>query len=172
MIKRTIYFLLVTTLLCGTIYGSTAKTDTLTVYNLDPVVVTGSRISMSKSDLPSSVSIVSQRLIDEQNHVPLLDLVSQNVPGLFVTQRTNIGYGVASGAGGNISIRGVGGNPTTQVLVLIDGRPDLMGLFGHPLGDAYFMHDVKRVEVVRGPASLIYGSNAMGGAINIITSHD
>lgn len=172
MIKRTIYLSIAITLFWSTLSATAAKTDTLTVYNLDPVIVTGSRISMSKSELPSSVSIVSQRLIDEQNHVPLLDLVSQNVPGLFVTQRTNIGYGVSSGSGGNISIRGVGGSPTTQVLVLIDGRPDLMGLFGHPLGDAYFMHDVKRIEVVRGPASLLYGSNAMGGAINIITSHD
>jgi iron complex outermembrane receptor protein len=146
--------------------------DTLKVYKLDPVVVTGSRISISKSKLPSSVSVISKRLIEEQSHVPLLDLVSQNVPNLFVTQRTNIGYGVASGAGGGISIRGAGGSPTTQVLVLIDGRPDIMGIFGHPLGDAYFMHDVQRVEVLRGPASLIYGSNAMGGAINIITSHD
>ena len=152
--------------------GATAANDTLTVYKFDPILVTGSRISIPKSNLPSSVSIVSNRLIEEQSHVPLLDLVSQNVPNLFVTQRTNIGYGVASGSGGNISIRGTGGSPTTRVLVLIDGRPDVMGIFAHPLGDAYFMHDVKRIEVVRGPASLLYGSNAMGGAINIITSHE
>ena len=172
MIKRTIYLSIAITLFWASLYGTAAKTDTLTVYNLDPIVVTGSRISISKSNLPSSVSVVSNRLIEEQSHVPLLDLVSQNVPNLFVTQRTNIGYGVASGSGGNISIRGAGGSPTTRVLVLIDGRPDVMGIFGHPLGDAYFMHDVKRVEVIRGPASLIYGSNAMGGAINIVTSHD
>ncbi|MCF7885331.1 MAG: TonB-dependent receptor [Candidatus Marinimicrobia bacterium] len=170
-VKKFIISLITILSLTITIKASSAK-DTLTVYNLDPVVVTGSRVSISKSNLPSSVSIVSNRLIEEQNHVPLLDLVSQNVPNLFVTQRTNIGYGVASGAGGNISIRGAGGSPTNRVLVLIDGRPDLMGIFGHPLGDAYFMHDVKRIEVLRGPSSLLYGSNAMGGAINIITNHE
>ena len=172
MYKKSLLLSIVLFLFSTLIFANQLPSDTLTVYKLDPVVVTGSRISISKSSLPSSVSIVSNRLIQEQNHVPLLDLVSQNVPNLFVTQRSNIGYGVASGAGGNISIRGVGGSPTSQVLVLIDGRPDIMGLFGHPLGDAYFMHDVQRIEVLRGPASLLYGSNAMGGAINIITSHD
>jgi len=127
---------------CLTLTFARTFDDTLKVYKLDPVLVTGSRISISKSKLPSSVSVISKRLIEEQNHVPLLDLVSQNVPNLFVTQRTNIGYGVASGAGGGISIRGAGGSPTTQVLVLIDGRPDIMGIFSHPLGDAYFMNDV------------------------------
>lgn len=145
--------------------------DTLKVYPFDPVVVTGTRVEMPARELPFNISQVSEQLIDEQNHIPLLDLVSENVPGLFVTQRTNIGYGVASGAAGGISIRGVGSSPTTGVLVLIDGRPDIMGIFGHPLSDAYFLQDVKKIEVIRGPASLLYGSNAMGGAINIITDH-
>ena len=152
--------------------AKTSEKDTVISYWSEPVIVTGSRVSISQSELPSSISVVSKKLIEEQSHIPLLDLVSENVPSLFVTKRTNIGYGIAKGSGGNISIRGVGGSPTTRVLVLIDGRPDIMGMFGHPLGDAYFMHNVKKVEVIRGPASLLYGSNAMGGAINIITSHD
>jgi len=145
--------------------------DTLKVFPFDPVVVTGTRIETPKKDLPVTISIISSTVIDEQNYKPLLDLVSENVPGLFVTQRTNIGYGVANGSAGQISIRGIGGFPNTQVAVLIDGRPDIMGLFGHPLGDAYFMHDVEKIEVIRGPASVLYGSNAMGGAINIIPRH-
>ncbi|MCG2716778.1 MAG: TonB-dependent receptor [Candidatus Marinimicrobia bacterium] len=145
--------------------------DTLKVFPFDPVVVTGTRIETPKKDLPVTLSIISSTVIDEQNYKPLLDLVSENVPGLFVTQRTNIGYGVASGSAGQISIRGIGGFPNTQVAVLIDGRPDIMGLFGHALGDAYFMHDVEKIEVIRGPASVLYGSNAMGGVINIIPRH-
>ncbi|MBU0711409.1 TonB-dependent receptor [bacterium] len=146
--------------------------DTLKVYPFDPVVVTGTRIEMPKKDLPVALSVITSTVIDEQNYKPLLDLVSENVPGLFVTQRTNLGYGVSSGSGGQISIRGIGGYPNTQVAVLIDGRPDIMGLFGHALGDAYFMHDVEKIEVIRGPASVLYGSNAMGGAINIIPRHE
>ncbi len=161
----------ISTLLINLAFAITNNQDTLRVYPFRPVVVTGTRIQTPESELPSAISVVPERIISEQNHVPLLDLISENVPNLFVTQRTNIGYGVSSGSAGNISIRGVGGFPNTQVLVLIDGRPDIMGLFGHPLGDAYFLHDVERIEVLRGPASLIYGSNAMGGAINIITDH-
>ena len=165
-----IFYLVIIYVTFASAYPSVFK-DTLKVYPFDPVVVTGTRVEMSARELPFSISQVSEQLIEEQNHIPLLDLVSENVPGLFVTQRTNIGYGVASGAAGGISIRGVGSSPTTGVLVLIDGRPDIMGIFGHPLSDAYFLHDVKKIEVIRGPASLLYGSNAMGGAINIITNH-
>ena len=80
-----------------------------------------------------------------------------------------MGYGVAAGAAGGMSIRGVGGAPTAGVLVLINGHPQYMGLMGHPLADSYQSLMTERVEVVRGPASMLYGSNAMGGVINIIT---
>lgn len=53
--------------------------------------------------------------------------------------------------------------------MLIDGHPQFMSIFGHPLSDSYVASDVEKVEVIRGPASILYGSNAMGGVINIIT---
>ena len=52
--------------------------------------------------------------------------------------------------------------------MLTDGRPQMMGLFGHPLPDTYVTSGVERVEVIRGPASLLHGTNAMGGVMNII----
>jgi iron complex outermembrane receptor protein len=70
---------------------------------------------------------------------------------------------------GQISIRGVGGNPNTDVLTLIDGRPQYMGMMGHPVADSYLSAHIERVEIIRGPASLLYGSNAMGGVVNFIT---
>jgi len=146
-------------------------TDTLEVFPFDPVVVTGSRTEVNRHDLPLAITVIPENVIEERDDIPLLDLVAENVPGLFVTKRTNLGYGVSSGSGGQISMRGIGGFPNTQVLILIDGRPDIMGLFGHPLGDVYLSGNVKKIEVLRGPASLLYGSNAMGGAINIITEH-
>jgi len=66
-------------------------------------------------------------------------------------------------------LRGIGGSPTTGLLVLIDGIPQYMGLMGHPIADAYQTTSAERIEVVRGPASVIYGSKAMGGVINIVT---
>ena len=52
---------------------------------------------------------------------------------------------------------------------MIDGHPQYAGIFGHPIADAYQSFLAERVEVLRGPASVLYGSNAMGGVINIVT---
>ena len=54
-------------------------------------------------------------------------------------------------------------------MVMIDGHPQYAGIFGHPIADAYQSFLADRVEVLRGPASVLYGSNAMGGVINIVT---
>lgn len=145
--------------------------DTLDVYPFDPVVVTGTRGSIERRELPATLSVVSLNQTTASAQHSLLQVINSSVPGLFVTQRTNVGFGVASGSAGNVTLRGLGAYPNTQVLILIDGRPDVMGLFGHPLSDVYNLQNVERVEVIRGPASLLYGSNAMGGAINIVTKH-
>lgn len=137
--------------------------------NINEVVVTGSTTRVNKNNIPMSISVVSRLQIDESNESALLPLLSGRVPGLFITERGITGFGVANGSAGQISIRGIGGNPTTGVLVLIDGHPQYMGIMGHPLSDSYVASDAERVEVIRGSASLLYGSNAMGGVINIIT---
>ena len=79
-----------------------------------------------------------------------------------------MGYGVSGGAAGGMSLRGIGSG-SGRLMVLIDGHPQYMGLMGHPIADAYQSLMAERVEVLRGPASVLYGSNAMGGVINIVT---
>jgi iron complex outermembrane recepter protein len=137
--------------------------------NLDEVVVTGTTVKVNRYNIPMAVSVVNNLQIQESNETSLLPILNGRVPGLFVTERGVLGFGVATNAAGQISIRGIGGSPTTGVLMLIDGHPQFMGIFGHPLPDSYVASDVERVEVIRGPASILYGSNAMGGVINIIT---
>jgi iron complex outermembrane receptor protein len=136
---------------------------------LDEITITGTKNSVSRNNVPLSVSIITQKQIEESSESALLPVLSQQVPGVFVTQRGITGFGVSTGAAGSISIRGIGGNPNTQTLVLLNGNPQFMGIMGHPLPDAYVASDVEKVEVIRGPASTLYGSNAMGGVINIIT---
>src|SRR5690554_1044385 len=136
---------------------------------LDELIVTGSMPKVNAKDIPMSISVVRGQQIEERLEPSLLPLLTEEVPGLFISQRGVMGYGVAAGAAGGMSIRGVGGAPTAGVLVLIDGHPQYMGLMGHPLADSYQSMMTERVEVVRGPASVLYGSNAMGGVINIIT---
>src|ERR1035437_1049771 len=137
--------------------------------NLKEIVVTGTTYEVNKNIIPMAISVVSRTQIAESNESALLPVLSGRIPGLFVTERGVTGFGVSSGSAGQISIRGIGGNPTTGVLILIDGHPQFMGIMGHPLPDSYVTSDVDRVEVIRGPGSLLYGSNAMGGVINIVT---
>lgn len=137
--------------------------------NLNEIIVTGTTTRVNKDIIPMAISVVSQLQIAESNEFSLLPVLSGRVPGLFVTERGVTGFGVANGSAGQISIRGIGGNPTIGVLILIDGHPQYMGIMGHPLPDSYVASDVERVEIIRGPGSLLYGSNAMGGVINIIT---
>jgi len=133
------------------------------------VVVTGTPVKVNRNNVPMAVSVVNRAEIEQSDESALLPVLNGKVPGLFVTERGVTGFGVATGAAGQITIRGIGGNPTTGVLMLIDGHPQFMGIMGHPLPDSYVASDVERVEVIRGPASVLYGSNAMGGVINIIT---
>ena len=136
---------------------------------IDEIVVTGTRNQTDIRHLPMTVSVINRKKIEFRNDPSLLPILSEQIPGLFITSRGIMGYGVSTGAAGGISLRGIGGGAAAQMLILIDGHPQYMGLFGHPIADAYQSMMAERVEVLRGPASVLYGSNAMGGVINIVT---
>lgn len=138
-------------------------------YKFAPIVVTGQRYEMPQKDVAASISIISSIEIRQTNLATVADAISYLTPGVFTTRRSTMGYGVAALAGGSITIRGIGGKPNSQVLMLIDGRPDFQGIFGHPINDGYFLDNVDHIEVLRGPASAVYGTNALGGVVNIIT---
>jgi outer membrane cobalamin receptor len=136
---------------------------------LDEIVVIGTRTAVDRNNVPLTVSVITQKQIEESSESALLPVLSEQVPGIFITERGITGFGVATGSAGSINIRGVGGNPNTETLVLLNGNPQFAGIMGHPLPDAYVASDVEKVEIIRGPASTLYGTNAMGGVINIIT---
>ena len=136
--------------------------------SLDEVVVTGTRTVTDVRYLPMTVNVISRGQLTQNNQMSILPTVMQQVPGLFVTSRSMYGYGVSTGAAGSINMRGISGG-AGQLLVLIDGHPQYNGIYGHPISDSYQTLMAERVEVLRGPASVIYGSNAMGGVINIVT---
>lgn len=149
-----------------------SQTDSGKTYFTDPIVVTGTRIETLRKHLPLTISLFTKDDISNTNIPQVFSLIQSRVPGLFVTGRSNLGYGLAQGSAGQLTLRGVGSNPNTQVLILLDGRPQFMGLFGHPLPDNYITSNAERIEVVRGPCSFLYGTNAMGGVINIITRRE
>ncbi len=140
-----------------------------TANSLDEVVVTGTKIAVSKNYIPANITVVNRAQIENSSESALLPVLAEHVPGLFITERGITGFGVGSGSAGAISMRGLSGSPNNRILVLINGSPQFMGIFGHPLGDAYVASDVEKVEVIHGAGSVLYGTNAMGGVINIIT---
>ena len=135
----------------------------------DEVIVTGTRISTARSNVPLTTSVVDEKEIESSSEINLMPLIGSMIPGVFVTERGITGFGVSDGAAGKVSIRGVGSGEQSRLLVMIDGQPQFMGIFGHAFPDMYQTSNYEKVEVIRGPASVLYGSNAMGGVINMIT---
>lgn len=135
----------------------------------DSVQINEVTVFGSKRNSPLSVTVIDAKTIEKNLESSVLPTLTEEVPGLFITQRGVMGYGVSAGAAGGMSIRGIGASPTTGVLILINGHPQYMGLMGHPLADSYQSSMIERIEVTRGAASMMYGSNAIGGTINIIT---
>lgn len=144
------------------------EADSLRTYPIDEAVVTGTRNRTDVRHLSQTVSVVNRDKIEQTMQPSLLPVLNEQIPGLFTTARGIMGYGVSGGAAGGISLRGLSGG-SARMMVLIDGHPQYAGIFGHPVADAYQTLLADRVEVLRGPASVLYGSNAMGGVINIVT---
>ena len=145
--------------------------DSTYVHQIEQVVVTGSNQATSRNLLPYTVSVVNARQLETTGKTQLLSALSGVVPSMFVSQRNILGFGVSNGGSGGIKIRGVGGSPTNGILMMVDGQPQFAGLFSHPIADYYTTEYVDHVEILRGPGSVLYGSNAMGGVINVITKN-
>lgn len=145
------------------------KIDTTKV--LSEVVVTGTNNSVPQKLLPYTVSVVNNRQLEATGQTQVLSAISGMVPSLFVSQRSIFGFGVSNGGSGHIKLRGVGGDRASAVLMMVDGQPQFAGIYSHHIADFYDKEYVERVEVLRGPGSVLYGSNAMAGTINVITKN-
>jgi outer membrane receptor for ferrienterochelin and colicins len=122
------------------------------------VIVTANKHEQSLEEVEASVSVVDERALSYRNTITVDDALKY-VPGVNVTQsqvniRGSTGYS-----------HGVG----TRVLLLIDGLPFLSGDTGEIIWESIPVGEIERIEVVKGASSALYGSNALGGVINIIT---
>jgi iron complex outermembrane receptor protein len=168
-----LFFLILIILILNTaLYSkesSDTKTDTIEVkYVLNPIIKTATKVAHAQRDLAASVSMISEETMKSAPTSAVLEVLQHQVPSLFVTEWGAMGYGAAGQAAGKISIRGMGGGANTHVLILRNGRPDFMGLMGCTIADEFSTDGVERIEVIRGPGSFLYGTNATGGIINII----
>lgn len=128
------------------------------------VVVIGRR-PISRDRTQDATQVDGQQLRDSPR-ASTFEALSQQAGDIYVPGRGAM-HGVANGASGGIRIRGLGGSPNSQVLVVEDGVPDYQGIFGHPIPDAYVPFLIDDVLVVKGGDSVLYGTNAMGGVVVI-----
>ena len=147
--------------------------DDLQVYNLqDTIVVIADRYKLPLKNITYTYEIINGEKVRQLARHSALEMVDIAYPSAYMLDNKILGYGVGRDGAGTINIRGQGGKPNTGILVLLNGHPDFMGLFGHPLPDVYGMDDVDQVEILAGPTSSVFGSQAMGGVINIKTAPD
>lgn len=148
------------------------QTDSIAATALNEVVVTGSNSAVGRNLIPYTVSVIGTEALESAGSSQLLSVISGRVPSLFVTERGIMGFTVGShGGAGHIKMRGVGGDRASAVLMMVDGQPQFAGIYSHHVADFYSKEYVEKVEVLRGPGSVLYGSNAMAGVINVITRH-
>ncbi|MEA2059672.1 MAG: TonB-dependent receptor plug domain-containing protein [Thermodesulfobacteriota bacterium] len=125
--------------------------------NAEAMVVTATMTEKTIKDAPGSIEIITSRDLKDMNAQTLSDAV-ENAAGLAVTTE--------SGRNMRPSIRGTG---TKHTLVLIDGRRMASGFKSFTGMEQVPVDMIDHIEVLRGPASALYGSDALGGVINIIT---
>ena len=124
------------------------------------VVVTATMTPKALKDCATTVNVVEKTDMKFLSAGSALDILGY-YPGIFVNRSGDFGRA-------DVDIRGLGQN-CRRVAVLVDGKPEKMGLYGCAVSHAFPLDNVERIEVIKGPASVLYGGEAMGGAVNIIT---
>jgi outer membrane receptor for ferrienterochelin and colicin len=128
----------------------------------EEVVVSASRTATAPSDAPAATTIISAEEIRLSGATNIPDVL-RRVPGMSIL--------TMGSANANLAVRGFNQRISNKVLVLVDGRSAYFDF----LGGTFFrtlsidLADIERIEVIRGPGSTLYGANAFGGVVNIIT---
>ena len=134
-------------------------------HELGQVTVTASGHAQQLEDAPASISVITREQIEQRYYQDATDAL-RDIPGVIITG------GGPGDRGNDIVIRGM---PSQYTLILVDGKP-VSTRETRPNGSAGFEQDwlpplqaIERIEVVRGPMSTLYGSDAIGGVVNVIT---
>ena len=146
--------------------AASETSETSDAKTLDAVVVTASGFEQKLTAAPASISVISREELAKRPYMTLIDAV-RDLEGV------DVGETADKTGQKTISIRGMGADYT---LVLIDGRRQNNhgDIYPNSFGGNQFNHIppldmIERIEVIRGPASTLYGADALGGVINIIT---
>lgn len=140
-------------------------------FKLPGITVWGSRYR-AQADRTESVVVITASDIELLRSTGTYD-VFKNMPGIYVVQGLASGFGLGYRGAGPIRLRGLGrtaggANRVRGILVETDGVPDFSITHGHPFPDVFNLDNVDRIEIIKGPSSVLHG-NAMSGVINITT---
>jgi Outer membrane receptor for ferrienterochelin and colicins len=125
-----------------------------------PQVQSVSHRTQSMEDSPESVTVLTSEEIQRSGALNVAELL-RRVPGVFVLQTLANEY--------SVGLRGINALANTRVLFLVDGRQVATQQTGEiPYTELPYLEEIERIEVIRGPASVGYGANAMSGVVNII----
>lgn len=128
----------------------------------EAVVVTASKVEQQLVNAPATVSVVTSDVIASSPATNYAELL-RSVPGMNITQTSARDF--------NINMRGATSTLSTSQLALIDGRSLYLDFFGFVAWDFLPVNpnEVRQIEVIRGPASAVWGANALSGVVNFIT---
>ena len=129
-------------------------------FDMQEIVVTATPVERKVKDITSAVSVIDSTEIEASNADYVMDVIG-SLPSVYIRRDAILGRQ-------DIQIRGLGSN-LRRIQTLIDGRPEKMALFGCTVAQTLPLANVERIEVIRGPESVLYGTDAMGGVVNIIT---
>ena len=160
--KRTLIAMLGwTAFVLWTAAAPAAPGDSLRIYSVDEIEVKATRIDMPLGNIPPAVDVVGPAEItssDANSATAALD----HLPGVFIQKTGDFGQA-------DISIRGLG-DTGRRVTILLDGHPVKSGMTGGTISGGLTLAGTEQIELVRTPGSVIYGSDALGGVVNIVTT--
>ena len=138
-----------------------ATPDQLPIYE-EQVIVTASKVEQQLVNAPATVSVVTSDVIQSSPATNYAELL-RSVPGMNITQTSARDF--------NINMRGATSTLSTSQLVLIDGRSLYLDFFGFVAWDFLPVNpnEIRQIEAIRGPASAVWGANALSGVVNFIT---
>ncbi len=157
-------FILISIFASITIYGQQEPPDTiLSIFEIDELVVTATKTERNPLEIPSRVSVISADILQYSPSMQLDDII-RFTPGVNVNRSTGI-YSQRP----MVTLRGLSGDEQARTLVLMNGVPINTSDEGGVNWNRINMHDIEKIEIFKGPGSSLYGNNAMGGVINLIT---
>ena len=155
--------MLMTALICGFVqWGGTAvHAEELQEFTLDPMIVTAQRMETRDLDTPAMVDVITAADIEKTGATTVMEVL-RSVPGI-----ADYSYSASGDNQGSSSSRVMVRGFDKGTLVLLNGAPINIFNYGSPSGIP--VEAIERIEVVKGANSVLYGAEALGGVVNIIT---